>query len=841
MMSMSLEKIREAIFNLFNAPDHPRVVFWHDRDGDFEEEFEQLEIPDCIKVCPDDNEFLLKYRILKEQPDARFLIYRKGPLPTDPENWLLDLELASPVFSASVENILCSELGLSNTFLTVIREHLPFFKSEKRKKHLMALIHDDETPESLKMKMLMICCDVSPVTDHVDKALLKLLDEHTRNVHTRYELIERCHLKDFLWTITENQLFFKARNPDIYQFAHYIFQSLYDYILEEKDCPPNVLVFANNWKDSSSNRHSYEALSDIQGEIMFLHWESKTNDYLFLQDYDYFREFEHLVFLSLADNVKIFHKRADEIINVVNRRKTSIWYAEYEQDYLALQSASQFFTHFEQLSLDLYSAESFLEAYEGSWYLCDLYYRRFVASYLKAPHQDDMKEIYDEIQGVYANEFLFEFNNAFQKELSKKDRWHFEGITRQRDFYTDHVKEKITGRKKVAVIISDAMRYEVAHELRTLIQSENRYEAKLEAMCSSLPSQTALGMASLLPHQTLEWTVSEASGEFVVMADDTPTSGTDNRQKILQREVSQSICLKSREVVNKGTFELRESIGESEVVYCYHNEIDKTGDSRESETNTFDACDRAISEVFELIKKFANANFTNFIVTADHGFLYTHGTVETSDFTETKAKGEQIIKENPRYVIGKGLQPHDAFMHFRAEQLDIKGSFEVLIPKSINRIRHKGSGQRYVHGGASLQEIVVPVLTVIKKRKDDVKKVDIAILSTESEFITTGMLSISLYQEHPCSEKIQPRHLKIGLYTQSGELVSDSYEYLFDSTSENINDRERFVDLRLTTKAQAYNNQTLYLKLTEKYKDSDYFEEYKRKEYKLRMTFGLDF
>ena len=841
MMSMSLEKIREAIFNLFNAPDHPRVVFWHDPDGDFDEEFEQLDIRDCVKVCPDDNEFLLKYRILKEEPDTRFLIYRKGPLPEDKDNWLLDIELASPVFSVSAEHIICSELGLSQAFLNVVREHLPFFKSEKRKKQLINLIQDDETADTLKMKMLMICCDVNPVTDHVEQALLKLLDEYTRKVSTRYELLQRCNLTEFLWSLTEDQLFFKEQNPDIYQFSHHIFQSVYDYTVEQKDCPANVLVFANNWKDSSSNRHSYEPLSDFQGEILFMHWEKEYKDYVVLADYDYFREFERLVFLSLAENVKTFHTAADEVIQVVNRRKTSIWYEEYEQDYLALQSASQFFTHFEQLTLELYSAESFFEAYEKSWYLCDYYYRRFITSYSKAPHQDCLKALYDEIQGIYANEFLFEFNNAFQKELSKKSRWHFEGIAMQRTFYTDHVSEKISGRKKVVVIISDGLRYEVAHELRTTIQSENRYEADLKAMCSPLPSQTPLGMAALLPHQELEWSVSEGARELTVLADGISSSGNDNRQKILQRQVPQSLCLKSTEVLNKGSFELREWLGETDLVYCYHNEIDHTGDGRESETHTFNACERTIKEVFDLIKKFANANFNNFIVTADHGFLYTHADVETSDFTQTKATGEILLKENPRYVIGKGLQPNDSFMHFQAEALQIKGDFEVQIPKSVNRIRHKGSGQRYVHGGASLQEIVVPVLTVIKKRKDDVKPVDIAILSSDSELITTGMLSFSLYQEQPCSEKIHPRHLKVALYTKNDEPVSETHEFIFDSTSETIKDRERIVDLRLTSKAEAYNHQTLYLKLKEKYKDTEHFVDYKTKPYKLKMTFGLDF
>jgi hypothetical protein len=128
-----------------------------------------------------------------------------------------------------------------------------------------------------------------------------------------------------------------------------------------------------------------------------------------------------------------------------------------------------------------------------------------------------------------------------------------------------------------------------------------------------------------------------------------------------------------------------------------------------------------------------------------------------------------------------------------------------------------------------------------KKRANDVKKVAVVILSNGSEFISTGMLSIILYQEQYCSEKVHSRHLKIGLYTSEGELVSDAQEFIFDSTSEGVRDREHHVDLRLTSKAEAYNNQVLYLKLTEKFGNTNQFTDYVTRQYKLRMTFGLDF
>jgi hypothetical protein len=57
---------------------------------------------------------------------------------------------------------------------------------------------------------------------------------------------------------------------------------------------------------------------------------------------------------------------------------------------------------------------------------------------------------------------------------------------------------------------------------------------------------------------------------------------------------------------------------------------------------------------------------------------------------------------------------------------------EALIPKSINRIRIQGAGSRFVHGGSSLQEIVVPVLEINKARKSDIEQVEMDIISGTS-------------------------------------------------------------------------------------------------------------
>ena len=82
----------------------------------------------------------------------------------------------------------------------------------------------------------------------------------------------------------------------------------------------------------------------------------------------------------------------------------------------------------------------------------------------------------------------------------------------------------------------------------------------------------------------------------------------------------------------------------------------------------------------------------------------------------------------------------------------------MQIPKSINRLRLKGSGSRFVHGGATLQEVVIPVVSINKKRRGDITAVDIDIISGGNRTITTGQLAVTFYQTE--SINYQPKDAK---------------------------------------------------------------------------------
>ena len=194
-----------------------------------------------------------------------------------------------------------------------------------------------------------------------------------------------------------------------------------------------------------------------------------------------------------------------------------------------------------------------------------------------------------------------------------------------------------------------------------------------------------------------------------------------------------------------------------------------------------------------------------------------------------------------RFILGKNLPEHVSLKKFQSAHLGLVGDVEVQIPKSINRLRLKGSGSRFIHGGASLQEVVIPILKINKKRQSDISTVEVDILRGSSSVITSGQLAVALYQAQPATDKVQPRILRAGIYTQTGDLVSDSHDLTFDLTSENPRDRGLQVRFMLTRKADEANGQDVILKLEEKHAGTSHYKEYKSLRYTMRRSFTSDF
>ena len=184
-------------------------------------------------------------------------------------------------------------------------------------------------------------------------------------------------------------------------------------------------------------------------------------------------------------------------------------------------------------------------------------------------------------------------------------------------------------------------------------------------------------MAALLPHTTLEIANGNAD---TVLADGNSTQGIENRKAILERALpGRATALKADDLLAMSRDDSRALMRDCDVLYVYHNRIDAVGDKRDTEERVFEAAADALDDLVRIVKKLANANANNMIVTADHGFLYQHRELEESDFASQEATGANITNRNRRFVLGTGLDATSSFKHFRAQDVGSGGRHRTAV------------------------------------------------------------------------------------------------------------------------------------------------------------------
>ena len=833
---MSNPKITQALSNLF---DKQRIVFWYDTRLEFRADFETLELPDVEKIELANNEFGVKYRLLREQPEQKFLLYREGAEPPHLHNWLLDVQLASGnCFRTDQVALWLAELELGPDCYPLLEAHVAFFESAKRREALGKLLEPGDSQNLLQRKMLAVCAGNEP---RLDVILENLLGDLAASKDVRFKLIESSGLNAYLWEQVKRAYGYSSEQPGLHDFVIELFKACFMLGIDpayKARLSAEALVFLKRWKDSRSHEQSFETLSEQCAAVLQIDDKLQTLDWRSLLELDYFELIDRKILSELVRAVVARTVTAQEVEQWVRQRRQSHWFERFKDVYLALEHAAQFIQVLDITQLQMESLTDGVQKYASQWFRLDQRYRKFVYHLRESGQASLLGELAMQVENLYGNNYLSRLNDRWQQHVDAAQQWEAAPVVLQRNFFSRYVQPFVERKTKVCVLISDAFRYEVGEELQSLIRQEDRFEADLEPMLSMLPSYTQLGMAALLPNSSLQLADND-SGDTIV--DGQSAQGSVNRGKILATTVLASQVVRAKDLLAMNQADSRALLRDNEVVYVYHNLIDKTGDTRDTEERVFAAAEETLSELIRLVKKLTNANASNLLITADHGFIYQNHPLQESDFLSGEPEGDEVLYRDRRFVLGRGLREGASFKTFNPVQLGLTGTLMVQIPKSINRLRLKGSGSRFVHGGATLQEVVIPVIRINKKRQSDVGRVDVEFIGGGGKTITTGQLAVVLYQTEAVTEKLQSRRLRAGLFTLDGDLVSDQHELLFDFSSANPRERELPVRFILSRKADEANNQQVELLLEETVEGTSHFTRYKAARYSIRRSFSSEF
>jgi uncharacterized protein (TIGR02687 family) len=829
---MSEESINKALSSLFQDN---RVVFWYDDESKLLEQFDELDFSDVEKVVVDNNQFELKCQILKRDTQ-KFLLYFPNGEPTFNDNWLLDLQLAHRIFNSDQESMFLQEIGLGYHFKELIKQHSAFFENKERRAKLRDLINEEDKDREIQYKMMAVMFGVEYPTL---EAYIQVYANAFNDGNDRIEkALERYNLKDLFWKDINRKFNYQSDTPTIYDFLLDVFARNFKITAGSKSAKESRILLSL-WKDALSFQECFQGISDKIAEDLSVMQKLDTVNFESLMDEDVFRAIDLKIIHDLIHNLTHENIDLNKVLQTTKQRENKYWYSHFKHFYKSVEHAAELIEEVRGIeTLEFGSIEEGAVNYAKDLFLVDYHYRKFIYNYRMTSQNSVLAALYEKVNKVYSNDWLLGGNDLWQKTIDSSKDWPLNSNHAQNKFFDVHVKPYISKGQRLFVVISDALRYENAWQLWKELQTEQRYEAELDYMITSLPSYTQLGMAALLPNEQLTIYPKDCT----VMVDGISSVGVPGRTKILEQKSgvrANAILAEDFMNMNAAT-EGRTYTKEFDLIYIYHNHIDDTGDKKTSEAKVFDAVEAEIEFLKKLLRQIANVNGTNILITADHGYIYQNEVLDESDFAESGATGD-IWKENRRFVIGQNLTGGNAVKKYSGSELGLNSDVDVLIPKSINRLRIKGAGSRFVHGGASLQEIVIPVLDVSKKRKDTTRQVDVEIIKSTDK-ITTNIIAITFIQKELVSDKVLPRQIRAYIKAQDETQLSDVFNFNFDIEEGASRERAMVHSFQLSAAASGkYKGQLVSLILEEPVANSNKWRMYTEHSYTLNISFMNDF
>lgn len=742
-------------------------------------------------------------------------------------------------YRTTVEAQILKELAWPGYFENWIKEHPSLFADKNSLSKMKKIEIAGLTIQTLSESVLLRLFGVDERSS-VGFALA-LLSGDPSEIEETLALINYSSLDALLWTKLSNEVGYSSAQPGVEDLRVWLAQTTIASALSDLDrtrtssgSGTSVEYFLQELK----LRHPAAYVSFCESEVAALADMSQVRELepLMLSRVHHLPQVDSTLFDKCLRDLVAPNSglTSDAVQNLLRNREKSVWVKKFRDGFEAILHGTKILEQVKSLDLHCSDFSSGVTSYVRSWHEVDMAYRKFVlASKGITDINSDFGVLAELVEAAYVNAFQNKLGENWQLVLSGLDSWvRLPGVTFAREFFKEHILLPLSSEKnRIAVIISDALRYEVGVEASQLL-SGSGFDVKVSSLIAPLPSYTQLGMAALLPNKQ----ISLKPDSKTVLVDGESSAGLENRKKILAGSNGSAIDFESFITEN----DLKGRLAEFRLWYVYHNKIDKVGDSAASEGSVFDAVENTFEELKLAVQKLKAAGFNKIFITADHGFLYQDSSIAEHGFLSTVPEGEVTEFINRRFVIGNGLQESEGLKLFTSSQLGYECDYEIQIPASTLRLRRRGSGLRFVHGGASLQEIVVPLLELTKSSQKVSAQVDVVLSPGVSKRITTGLVALSFTQKDPVSETLLGRDLRVAIFS-GDQRISTTENVTFAHTDLEIRNRVTTLSLNMTNDLSKSGQKSVVLKLESRIGQTERWGPYAEIDFELANLAEKDF
>ena len=846
---MDLQNIQDQLNTEF-VKSETRVIFWFDDKGEYEDEVSELQLGDVkLHILDGTNWLYSKYLLNEEDKESKYLVYAAFAKPSDAENPLADMYYYSTPYYTDRVSQMSQEIGIDNRFKEHLAQYGNFWKNKHRIEKFKELGIDHYNAQTIDIGLIAVLTDVkTPNFEEVVKQMI--LGDNEKY----FKALDDNGLTDKFWELCEKFFGYKSEKPNIDDLSACMIltyasstlkatvpEAMRTYILKKRN---DVVVFIRNIMDNVNYQDAYDKLVErIDKSLRFVtriqdglkkDVEKKKDSSLQMSDIfvcDAFAGLDDIIIDWALEqlNDEILDAQIDglNIAQVADQRMSKAYhYSErYKNEYTTIKYA---YLMMKSVSLMEFSSDikTLVTNYQKESYLIDSYYRWFYYAYDQIEDNSKFSDVRQRVENIYANTYLQKITPKWNENFTN-DVMNATDLPKQEDFYK-HYLRGYDGKQRVIVIISDAFRYECAKELFSRLELDEKCTPKIECMLSCLPSVTSVGMASLLPHKEMQ-----VDGNLNVTVDGQACASMEQRDKILKSYNENNVALSFDEVANANQTRIRELIQGKNIVYIYHNQVDARGDKPASENEVFNACVEAIEEIHKLVKKLTGyVSAPKFFITADHGFLYKRDRLQ--EFDKVSYPKDKCLYTNKRFLITEDAVNEQGIM---ARTMAYLNKLYVDTPVGADIFKVAGGGQNYVHGGTSLQEMMVPVIELTTNTRGVAYDYVDVVLTSVTRKVTNLITYFDFIQTEKVTDTMKARSIVAYFTTEDGEKISFDVPMIANSR-EDAPEKRTFHE-KFTLKSREYKyGDKYYLVLVDANDEKNILQQY---EFMIDIAFVDDF
>lgn len=439
-----------------------------------------------------------------------------------------------------------------------------------------------------------------------------------------------------------------------------------------------------------------------------------------------------------------------------------------------------------------------------AWYVLDTHHRRMLRRFHEYSLEFDSQPEAAGLRALVArarqryDTAVADLAEAFADALFSA-AFNAPGVLPQTEIFVRVVRPALDDPAKVALLIVDALRFEMAAELAGTLPG---WQPELRPALGVFPSITPVGMAALMPGAERGLALVERGARTTplgVEASGRPAETRAQRMELLKAALPAGALECKLEDLTPPSESMRRRLQTAKTVVVSSQEIDLLGHT-DNAAFARQYMDSVLGELRKAIAALGSSDVERVIVVADHGYLFSES---AGAGQKIEQPGGETLDLHRRVWIGRGGSAAAGVLRASAAQLGLGGDLELATPRSLAVFEASG-GAGYLHGGVSPQELIVPVLELVriapagKARLRAAPQLTWEVVPGSRAGISTRFFSVTLRATTPELLPIEPPRVRVELRLSLPEVhvvTAASADYGLDSATGEL-------DLRVDTQIE---------------------------------------